>query len=78
MTKWLHYLLYYMLEINWKIDALDQNIIGGFYFIMFIIAPILFYPTVGLWLLLVWCIVIPRVLYLTKILDYFSKKWEKS
>jgi hypothetical protein len=64
--------------MNWKVDALSNRTIGIFYLLLFIIIPqFVVGGYVGIWIMLTWCIVIPRVLYLIGILDYFSKKLEK-
>jgi hypothetical protein len=67
-----------MLVLNWKVDALSKRTIGIFYFLLFLVIPQVLVGYTGLWIMLIWCIVIPRVLYLVGILDYFSKKLEKA
>jgi hypothetical protein len=71
-------IVYYLSVANWKVDTLSKRTLGVFYFLLFLVIPQLLSGYLGLWVMLIWCIVIPRILYLLGILDYFSKKLEKA
>lgn len=66
--------VYYLLVLNWKVDGFSKRTIGIFYFLLFLIIPQFLVGYTGLWIMLIWSIVIPRVLYLFGVLDYLSKK----